>query len=175
MRRAAHKGNTGNTLGLRESGGIKLIMWVWGNSFLMSPLWFIQKNCIRFFVFRRSLKTYSEKLVHANTDKQQDPFPFVMLRKSMRIHYFVYRNNYICAVHATQMMVEKGSGLIVNISSFGGLRYTFNVAYGTGKSAVIPNQQLQCWGMQALMSLFWGIFFHFFCSAEIQLEVLAKS
>ena len=66
-----------------------------------------------------------------------------MLRKSMKICYFFYRNNYICAVHATQMMVEKGSGLIVNISSFGGLRYTFNVAYGTGKSAVIPNQQLQ--------------------------------
>ena len=83
-----------------------------------------------------------------------------MLRKSMRIHYFVYRNNYICAVHATQMMVEKGSGLIVNISSFGGLRYTFNVAYGTGKSAVIPNQQLQCWGMHVVLIL--GNLFSFF-------------
>ena len=28
------------------------------------------------------------------------------------------------------------SGLIINISSFGGLKYLFNVAYGVGKCAV---------------------------------------
>lgn len=46
------------------------------------------------------------------------------------------RNHYLCAVHASRMMVPRKSGLIVNISSSGGLRYLFNVAYGVGKAAV---------------------------------------
>jgi dehydrogenase/reductase SDR family protein 1 len=33
-------------------------------------------------------------------------------------------------------MVPRKQGLIVNISSFGGVRYLFNVAYGIGKAAV---------------------------------------
>ena len=33
-------------------------------------------------------------------------------------------------------MVKRRSGLIVNVSSPGGLRYLFNVAYGVGKAAV---------------------------------------
>ena len=32
------------------------------------------------------------------------------------------------------MMTRQKSGLIVNISSSGGLRYLFNVAYGVGKA-----------------------------------------
>lgn len=35
-----------------------------------------------------------------------------------------------------RMMVERKDGLIVNISSPGGLRYLFNVVYGVGKAAV---------------------------------------
>ena len=46
------------------------------------------------------------------------------------------RNHYICAVYAARMMVPRKQGLIVNISSGGGLRYLFNVAYGVGKEAV---------------------------------------
>uniref|UniRef100_A0A1I8HBT8 Dehydrogenase/reductase SDR family member 1 n=1 Tax=Macrostomum lignano TaxID=282301 RepID=A0A1I8HBT8_9PLAT len=46
------------------------------------------------------------------------------------------RNHYICSVYASRMMVERGTGLIVNISSAGGLRYLFNVPYGVGKAAV---------------------------------------
>lgn len=45
------------------------------------------------------------------------------------------RNHYICSVYAARMMVARRSGLIVNVSSFGGLMYLFNVAYGTGKAA----------------------------------------
>ena len=37
------------------------------------------------------------------------------------------------------MMVKRNSGLIVNISSAGGLRYLFNLAYGVGKEAVSAN------------------------------------
>ena len=33
-----------------------------------------------------------------------------------------------------RMMTKKKSGLIINISSYGGLRYLFNVAYGIGKA-----------------------------------------
>jgi NAD(P)-dependent dehydrogenase (short-subunit alcohol dehydrogenase family) len=35
-----------------------------------------------------------------------------------------------------RIMVPRKQGLIVNISSFGGVRYLFNVAYGVGKAAV---------------------------------------
>ncbi|GAU99373.1 hypothetical protein RvY_10389 [Ramazzottius varieornatus] len=45
------------------------------------------------------------------------------------------RNHYICAVKASQMMVARKSGLIVNISSMGGLLYLFTPAYGVGKTA----------------------------------------
>ena len=45
------------------------------------------------------------------------------------------RGHYLCTVFASRMMTERKSGLIVNISSPGGLRYAFNVAYGIGKSA----------------------------------------
>jgi dehydrogenase/reductase SDR family protein 1 len=33
-------------------------------------------------------------------------------------------------------MVPRKTGLIINVSSFGGVRYLFNVAYGIGKAAV---------------------------------------
>lgn len=45
------------------------------------------------------------------------------------------RNHYFCSVYAARMMVPRKSGLIVNISSAGGLRYLFNVPYGVGKEA----------------------------------------
>lgn len=44
------------------------------------------------------------------------------------------RNHFLCTVYASRMMVEKKDGLIVNVSSIGGLRYLFNVAYGIGKA-----------------------------------------
>ena len=34
------------------------------------------------------------------------------------------------------MMVARNDGLIVNVSSPGGLKYLFNVVYGVGKAAV---------------------------------------
>ncbi|CAN9503302.1 unnamed protein product [Ophioblennius macclurei] len=45
------------------------------------------------------------------------------------------RGHYFFSVYASRMMVEHGRGLIVTISSFGGLRYLFNVPYGVGKAA----------------------------------------
>ena len=45
------------------------------------------------------------------------------------------RNHFICTPYAARMMVERKDGLIVNVSSFGGLRYLFNVCYGIGKAA----------------------------------------
>lgn len=46
------------------------------------------------------------------------------------------RGHYFFSVHAARLMVPQGRGLIVMISSIGGLRYLFNVAYGVGKAAV---------------------------------------
>jgi len=45
------------------------------------------------------------------------------------------RNHYICSVYAARLMVPRKKGLIVVVSSVGGLRYLFNVAYGIGKAA----------------------------------------
>ncbi|CAF0923213.1 unnamed protein product [Adineta ricciae] len=45
------------------------------------------------------------------------------------------RNHYYCTVHAARLMVPRKQGLIVVISSAGGLRYLFNVPYGIGKAA----------------------------------------
>lgn len=46
------------------------------------------------------------------------------------------RNHYICTTKAANLMVPRKSGLIVNISSAGGLTYLFDVAYGVGKAAL---------------------------------------
>ncbi|RNA30998.1 dehydrogenase reductase SDR family member 1-like [Brachionus plicatilis] len=46
------------------------------------------------------------------------------------------RNHYICTVFASKLMIPRQKGLIVNISSFGGQRYLFNVPYGVGKAAL---------------------------------------
>uniref|UniRef100_A0A7E4VJ71 Dehydrogenase/reductase SDR family member 1 n=1 Tax=Panagrellus redivivus TaxID=6233 RepID=A0A7E4VJ71_PANRE len=45
------------------------------------------------------------------------------------------RNHYICASHAARLMVPRKSGLIVTVSSSGGMGYLFNTAYGLGKAA----------------------------------------
>ncbi|KAJ8268666.1 hypothetical protein COCON_G00138380 [Conger conger] len=45
------------------------------------------------------------------------------------------RGHYICSVYAARMMVAQGRGLMVVISSMGGLKYIFNVPYGVGKAA----------------------------------------
>lgn len=44
------------------------------------------------------------------------------------------RGHYICTTLASRMMVPRQQGLIVNVSSSGGLKYLFNVAYGVGKA-----------------------------------------
>lgn len=45
------------------------------------------------------------------------------------------RAAYVASAHATRIMVEQGSGLIVNISSWAAQKYLCNVAYGVSKAA----------------------------------------
>lgn len=45
------------------------------------------------------------------------------------------RGHYLCSVYGARLMVPAGQGLIVVISSIGGLQYFFNVSYGVGKAA----------------------------------------
>ena len=59
------------------------------------------------------------------------PYDFEMILLGMKFN----RGHYICTTHASRIMVPQKSGLIVNISSGGGLRYLFNVAYGVGKES----------------------------------------
>ncbi len=46
------------------------------------------------------------------------------------------RSNFVAARHAAQMMVPQGSGLIVAISGYVGVTYTYGVLFGSAKSAV---------------------------------------
>jgi dehydrogenase/reductase SDR family protein 1 len=46
------------------------------------------------------------------------------------------RGHYVCSHTVAPLMVRQGRGLIVNVSSFAGRSYVFNVAYGVGKAAV---------------------------------------
>ena len=46
------------------------------------------------------------------------------------------RSHYVASVHAAKLMAEQRSGTIVHVSSFGGLNYFFDVAYGVGKAAI---------------------------------------
>ncbi|XP_034849602.1 dehydrogenase/reductase SDR family member 1 isoform X1 [Mirounga leonina] len=45
------------------------------------------------------------------------------------------RGHYLCSVYGARLMVPAGRGLIVVISSIGGLQYLFSVPYGVGKAA----------------------------------------
>ncbi|XP_041848017.1 dehydrogenase/reductase SDR family member 1 [Melanotaenia boesemani] len=44
------------------------------------------------------------------------------------------RGHYIFSVYGSRLMVAQGRGLIVIVSSMGGLQYLFNVPYGVGKA-----------------------------------------
>lgn len=46
------------------------------------------------------------------------------------------RGAYVASAYAARLMVEQRSGLIVNISSRGGLEYLFSTAYGISKAGV---------------------------------------
>lgn len=65
------------------------------------------------------------------------------------------RANYIASVYAARLMVPRGDGIIVNMSSAGGLAYIFNSAYGVGKAAqdrmaLDFNVELEGTGVKAL-------------------------
>lgn len=46
------------------------------------------------------------------------------------------RSNYVASKFAAEIMVKQKSGLIVNISFFGGRRYLNNVSYGVSKASI---------------------------------------
>ena len=46
------------------------------------------------------------------------------------------RSHYAASCMAVPLIAEAGGGLIVNVSSYAGLKYSFNVVYGVAKSAV---------------------------------------
>ncbi|MEV5647186.1 SDR family NAD(P)-dependent oxidoreductase [Nocardia sp. NPDC052254] len=46
------------------------------------------------------------------------------------------RSNFVAAHHAARIMAPRGSGLIVAISGYTGVAYTYGVVFGTAKSAV---------------------------------------
>jgi len=53
-----------------------------------------------------------------------------------QMHAVGLRSHYIASACAARMMVPRRSGLIVNISSIGAIKYTGNVSYNVVKAAV---------------------------------------
>ncbi len=53
-----------------------------------------------------------------------------------QMHRVGLRSHYVASVFAAPLMVRQKSGLIANISSFGGAGFQLNVAYGVGKAGV---------------------------------------
>jgi len=53
-----------------------------------------------------------------------------------RVNQVGLRSHYLASVFAARSMSKAKRGLIVNVGSFGGLDYIFDVAYGIGKAAM---------------------------------------
>ncbi|XP_045658618.1 dehydrogenase/reductase SDR family member 1 isoform X1 [Ursus americanus] len=84
------------------------------------------------------------------------------------------RGHYLCSVYGARLMVPAGRGLIVVISSIGGLQYFFNVPYGVGKAACDRlaadcAQELRCHGV-SYVSLWPGL-----VQTELMKEVAVKN
>ncbi|XP_031572479.1 dehydrogenase/reductase SDR family member 1-like [Actinia tenebrosa] len=75
------------------------------------------------------------KGVQSIMDNVEKPFYEQPLEMWDEINNVGLRSNYVAAYYAAKMMVPNKQGLIVNISSFGGLSYLFNIPYGVGKAA----------------------------------------
>ena len=71
------------------------------------------------------------------------------------------RSSYVASVYAAKIMVEQRSGLIANISAFGGGKYRHDVVYGVGKAgtdrlAVDMAEELRSYNVAAV-SLWLGM------------------
>lgn len=75
------------------------------------------------------------KAVQAITETAGTPFFEQPVGLWDEVNNVGLRSNYIAAYYAAQIMVPAKQGLIINISSPGGITYIFNVPYGVGKAA----------------------------------------
>lgn len=53
-----------------------------------------------------------------------------------KFHGVGLRSHYVASVHAAPLMLQRGRGLIVNVSSAGSVEYYMSVAYGAAKAAL---------------------------------------
>lgn len=53
-----------------------------------------------------------------------------------QVNHVGLRSHYVASVYAAQHMTKAKRGLIVNVGSFGGSNYIFDVSYGIGKAAM---------------------------------------
>lgn len=84
------------------------------------------------------------------------------------------RGHYLCSVYGARLMVPAGKGLIVVVSSAGGLQHMFSVAYGVGKAACDRlaadcAHELRCHGV-SYVSLWPGL-----VQTELVKEFMAKN
>ncbi|KAH7704351.1 Protein DHS-9 [Aphelenchoides avenae] len=69
---------------------------------------------------------------HLLTDRPFYEYPVEFFEETNNVGL---TNHYICSVLATRMMILRRRGLIVTISSGGGINYVFNTSYGVNKAA----------------------------------------
>lgn len=80
------------------------------------------------FLTRTANTPYWEKRVHEDDDNPGAVWDIV--------NGVGLRNHFVCCVYATRIMLSQAYGVIVNITSWGGLASIFDVAYCIGKSGV---------------------------------------
>ncbi|WP_407158279.1 SDR family NAD(P)-dependent oxidoreductase [Bradyrhizobium sp. STM 3557] len=76
--------------------------------------------------------------VFASPDVMPVNVPFWQIPTSIwdTLHRVGLRSHFVASQHAVPLMLPQKRGLIVNTSSGGGVRYTFNVPFGVQKSGV---------------------------------------
>lgn len=80
------------------------------------------------FLTQTASTPYWEKRVHEDDDNPGAVWDIV--------NNVGLRNHFVCCVYATRIMLPQPHGVIVNITSWGGLTSIFDVAYCVGKSGV---------------------------------------
>lgn len=80
------------------------------------------------FLTRTNDVPYWEKCVSENNDNPGAVWDIV--------NGVGLRNHYICSVYATRIMLPQSHGVIVNITSWGGLTSIFDIVYGVGKAGI---------------------------------------
>ncbi|KAH7700332.1 dehydrogenase/reductase SDR family member 1-like protein [Aphelenchoides avenae] len=84
---------------------------------------------------------------HIHTDRRFYEYPVEFFEETNSV---ALTNHYICSVLATRLMIPRRKGLIVTISSGGGINFLFNTVYGKDRMAADMAQELKDKGITSV-------------------------